>query len=247
MNRSKLLFATLLAAAAPLAHAATPTIAAAVADPGRPAADTARDADRKPAEMLAFAGIRPGMVVMDIMPGGGYFTRLFSVAVGPTGKVIAYVPAEVAAKFTKSLPSAQAVAAEPGRSNVMVAHDALMDVPPDNFLDVAWTAQNYHDLHNLPGFDGVAYDRLVYKALKPGGTYVVLDHAAAAGSGLSATDTLHRIDPAVVRREVEAAGFTYDGASTVLANRADDHTLKIFDPAIRGHTDQFVYRFRKPK
>jgi len=217
---------------------------AALADPARPQADRDRDADRKPREMLEFAGVKPGMTVVDIIPGGGYFTRLFSDVVGPTGKVIAYVPDEMLVKSQAGLERAQAAAA--GRSNVEVVHDPLMHSGPTNAFDVVWTSQNYHDLHNMPGVDAVAFDRLVYKSLKPGGVYVILDHVAPAGSGLAATNTTHRIDPATVKAEAIAAGFVFDGESKVLANPADTHELKVFDPALRGKTDQFIYRFKKP-
>jgi len=95
--------------------------------------------------------------------------------------------------------------------------------------------------------DMAKFDAAVFKALKPGGLFVILDHAAAAGSGVSATNTLHRIDPEVVKQEVTAAGFVYEGETEVLRNPADDHTKKVFDPSLRGHTDQFVFRFQKPK
>ena len=238
--------ALILAAASAHAAAPSPAIAAAVADPTRPAADRDRDADRKPAEMLAFAGIKPGMVVVDMLPGRGYFTRLFSDAVGPTGKVIAYVPDENLARFPKALDAINAIAAEPNHKNVQAEHNPLMAPGPDNVADVVWTSQNYHDLHNMTGVDLVAFNKLVFRSLRPGGVYVVLDHSAPAGSGASATSTLHRIDPATVRQEAEAAGFVFDGASNVLANPADPRTAGVFDPSIRGHTDQFVLRFRKP-
>jgi predicted methyltransferase len=234
----------------PALAAPAPTIATAVADPSRPAADRARDAARKPAEMLAFAGVKPGMTVLEILPGGGYFTRLFSTAVGPTGHVLAYVPDELVQAPFKPLESATAITQEAGRGNVRVIHDPIMqDVPADaaNTLDLVWTSQNYHDLQSIPGADPVGVNRLIFKALKPGGTYVVLDHSAARGSGISAARTLHRIEAAQVRREVEAAGFVFAGESKLLANPADPRTANVFDPAIRGRTDQFVYRFRKPK
>lgn len=114
-------------------------------------------------------------------------------------------------------------------------------------VDLFWTVQNYHDVANLDGETGLrAFNKAVFAALKPGGTYVVIDHAARAGSRLRDTKTLHRIEPAAVKAEVTAAGFTFVGASTVLANPADDHSRRVFDPAIRGHTDQFVFKFRKP-
>ncbi|UAK23980.1 class I SAM-dependent methyltransferase [Sphingomonas nostoxanthinifaciens] len=238
--------AAALAVASPAFSAAPAGYAAAIADPGRPAADTARDAERKPAEMLAFAGVKPGMVVMDLVPGGGYFTRLFSAAVGPKGKVIAYVPDEFAQKVAKALPAIQPVIAEPGRGNVMISHDPLMAPAPPGTIDIVWTSENYHDLHNLGGVDVAAFDKRVFDALRPGGVFVVMDHVAPAGSGFANTSDLHRVDPAAVRKEIESAGFKFDGESSVLANPDDPHTAKVFDPAIRGKTDKFLYRFRKP-
>jgi predicted methyltransferase len=232
--------------AATTAYAASPAIDAAVADTTRPAADRDRDAERKPADMLAFAGVKPGMVVMDILPGGGYFTRLFSDVVGPNGQVISYVPDEMYAGRPKSLDGVTAIAAEPAHKNVKPAHDPALASGPANVLDVVWTSQNYHDLHNIQGLDLVAFNKAIYASVRPGGVYVVLDHSAPAGSGVADTNTLHRIDEAVVRKEVEAAGFVFDGESKVLANPADPRTVKVFDPSIRGHTDQFVLRFRKP-
>lgn len=235
----------LLAFAAPAAAPAL-AIAAAIADPSRPAADKARDDERKPADMLAFAGIKPGMVVLEMMPGGGYFTRLFSDVVGPKGKVIAYVPDEFLAKSTRAIDGVTALSKEAGRENITVEHDPLMQPGPDNLVDLAWTSQNYHDFHNLPGIDMIAANKVLFRMIRPGGTYIVLDHSAPAGSGAANTQDLHRIDAALVRQEVEAAGFVFDGESKVLANPADTRTVKVFDPAIRGHTDQFVFRFHKP-
>jgi predicted methyltransferase len=218
----------------------------AVADPRRPAADVARDADRKPVEMLRFAELKPGQVVGELLPGGGYFTRLFSKAVGPKGQVYAIIT-EAQAKGDKP-PPVNAIAADPSYANVkvVVANLAKLELPAK--ADIVWTSQNYHDLHLAKmNLDVAAVNRAIFQALKPGGLYVIVDHAAAAGTGLDVPDKLHRIDPAIVRREVEAAGFVYEGQSTVLRNPADDHHLLVFDPAIRGHTDQFVYKFRKPK
>lgn len=225
---------------------ATADIAGAIADPGRPAADVARDAERKPADMLVFAELKPGDVVAELLPGGGYFTRLFSKAVGPKGRVYAIVT-ESQAKADKP-PAVNAIAADPAYPNVKVvaADFAKLQLPEP--VDLVWTSQNYHDLHLAKmNLDVAAVNRAIFQALKPGGLYVIVDHAAAAGAGLDVPDKLHRIDPAIVRREVEAAGFRYEGQSSVLRNRADDHQRLVFDPAIRGHTDQFVYKFRKPK
>lgn len=232
--------------AVPAAAQAPAHVAAAVADPGRPAADVARDAVRKPADMLAFAETRPGEVVAEVLPGGGYFTRLFSKAVGPKGRVYALLP-EAALKAEKP-PAVNAIAADPAFANVKVVGADFTRMQLPEKVDLVWTSQNYHDLH-LPrmNVDVAAVNRAVFEALKPGGLYVVLDHAAPAGSGLDMPAKLHRIDPAIVRREVEAAGFRFEGESQVLRNPADDHAKSPFDPAIRGHTDQFVYKFRKPR
>jgi predicted methyltransferase len=246
IRAASLTLAMLLVTAAAQAADPAPSIAAAVADPTRPTADRDRDAERKPAEMLAFIGVKPGMVVIDLLPGGGYFTRLFSTAVGPTGKVVAYVPDEMFAGRPKSLDAINAIAAEPAHKNVQALHDPALAPGPQNIADVVWTSQNYHDLHNVPGLDVVAFNKVIYGSIRPGGVYVVLDHSAPSGSGLTATSTLHRIDEATVRKEVEAAGFKYDGKSKLLANPSDSRTTKVFDPAIRGHTDQFILRFRKP-
>lgn len=252
MSRRLMMIATALAlvaggpGVAGAAPASSPAVAAAIADPGRPAADVARDADRKPAAMLAFAEVKPGEVVAELLPGGGYFTRLFSKAVGPDGRIYALVT-EAQAKAEKP-PAVNAIAADPAYANVKVLAADFTAMPLPEKADLVWTSQNYHDLHLARfGLDVVAVNRAVFQALKPGGLYVVVDHAAAAGTGLDVPDRLHRIDPAIVRREVEAAGFRFEGETSALRNPADDHSLLVFDPAIRGHTDQFVYKFRKPK
>lgn len=248
MTRSTIIMGLLIACAAPAAQAAAPAAAirAAIADTARPATDRDRDADRKPSEMLAFSTVEPGMVVLEMMPGGGYFTRLFSDIVGPKGKVMAYVPDEFLTRGTRAIDGVTALAKEPGRENIQVGHDPLMQQGPDNIADIIWTSQNYHDFHGLPGVDMIAANKILFRMLRPGGVYIVADHAAPAGSGAANIQDLHRIDPALVRKEVEAAGFIFDGESKALANPTDNHTLKVFDPALRGHTDQFVLRFRKP-
>lgn len=221
-------------------------IQAALADSRRPAEDTARDGARHPAETLAFAAIEPGDRVGEIFPGGGYFTRLFAVAVGEQGRVYPTIrPEGVAGQFETPI---LAVAAQyPNAVMARTPYDALAYPEP---LDVIFTAQNYHDMpitaYGLG--DRMAMNRTAFAALKPGGLYVIIDHSAAAGSPVQ-TDgqsALHRIDQAIVRREVEAAGFAFDGESEVLRNPADPRTASVFDPSIRGHTDQFMMRFRKP-
>ena len=241
--------ASALAAASGADAASTQAIAAAVSDPARPATDTARDANRKPAETLSFAGVRPGDAVADYAAGSGYFTRLFGDVVGPQGHVYAAVPSElfVYPNIVKGIGEIQTWAVHHPNTTVIMA-SALEAARYPQKLDVFFIAQNYHDLHdNFMGpVDMAAFNAAVYSALKPGGIYLVLDHVAASGAPADVTDTLHRIEPSTVRREVEAAGFRYDGESSVLANPADSHTTGVFDKSIRGHTDQFIYRFRKP-
>lgn len=234
-----------------LAAPAAPAPAAATTDAGRPAADTALDASRHPAEMLAFSRVKAGDTVIDIWPGAGYWSRLFSAKVGPKGKVIAYVPAEITGFKSNPLALAKAIGTEAGHANVEAFSDPFASAPKPEArgtIDVAWTFENYHDFHDsfMKGADVDAFNRAMFTLLKPGGYYIVVDHAAATGSGLSHTEDLHRIDPATIKAEVEKAGFRFDGESKVLANPADPHTAKIFDPAIRGQTDRVAYRFRKP-
>ena len=250
MKTSLLLAATAALALSAGASLAAPTKEqlAAVADAGRPAADKERDANRKPAEMLEFAGVKPGQTVADYIPGGGYFTRIFSKAVGPKGKVLAVINAPPAgAAPPANPPPIRAVAADPAYGNIEVVQTPLIEMKLPQQVDVLWTSQNYHDVYVRNPENGRKATKAIYDNLKPGGVFVVLDHAAAAGTAPDPQDRLHRIDPALVRKEVEAAGFKFEGESKLLRNAADDHTKAVFDPAIRGKTDQFVYKFRKPK
>lgn len=227
--------------------APSPAIAAAVADKGRPEADTKRDADRKPAQMLEFAGVAPGQKVADFIPGGGYFTRIFAKAVGPTGKVFA-VTNPPPATATAPAPIV-GIAADPQYGNITLVSTGVGSFKLPEQVDVFWTSQNYHDLYlTRLNVDVPAATKQIYDSVKPGGVFIVLDHVAAPGADVVSTaNTLHRIDPAAVKKAVEAVGFKYEGESKLLANPADDHTEGVFDPALRGHTDQFVYKFRKPK
>ncbi|QWT21566.1 hypothetical protein KPL74_06055 [Bacillus sp. NP157] len=242
-------FSVTAASAAP--PAANPAIAAAVAGSHRPAKDTDEDAVRHPAELVAFSKVKAGDTVMDVWPGGGYWSRLFSPVVGPKGKVYAYVPAEITSFKSDPLAIARALAAEPAYHNIEAISDPLASPPPAkmfNTFDVIWTFENYHDLHDsfMKGASVDAFNQAVFKLLKPGGYYVIVDHAAAKGQGLKNTEDLHRIEVATVKAEVEKAGFVLDEESALLANAADDHTMKIFDPAVKGKTDRFMLRFRKP-
>jgi predicted methyltransferase len=244
---SALAGALLLSAAAQAA--ADAAIDAAIADPTRPVSDTGRDALRKPAQTLEFTGIRAGDVVADYAAGGGYFTRLFAGVVGPKGHVYALVPSALFTfpNIVKGIGEIQAWAVPHANVTVTFA-DALAALRLPQPLDVFFISQNYHDLKdNFMGpVDTAAFNAAVFAALKPGGVYVVLDHVAAPGAPAEVTDTLHRIDPQLVRREIEAAGFRFAGESEVLRNPADPHTAGVFDKSIRGRTDQFLFRFVKP-
>jgi predicted methyltransferase len=231
------------------AIAAVPAnITAALADKARPAADTARDAARKPGELLALAGVKPGQKVADFMMGGGYFTRILAPAVGATGKVYGYQCTEFI-KFRAAYGAEQSGVVADYKNVTAVTNPLSATGLPDG-LDLVLTVQNYHDLHLKPFAADTAdsVNKQIFKALKPGGIYLIVDHAAAAGAPLETADKLHRIDEAVVKKEVEAAGFKLVAQDDkLLGNPADDHTINVFQPAIRGKTDQFVLKFQKPK
>jgi predicted methyltransferase len=238
----------LLAARAANAADTIPSyVTAAIADPAR-GKDAQADARRHPAELVAFARIKPGDVVVDLIPGGGYFTRIFSKLVGPKGHVYAIWPSEYAKVDDDEVPLTQALVKDPQYANVTLITQPAAQFSAPVPVDVVWTSQNYHDYSDkfMGPTDLKLLNDAVFKALKPGGVYVVIDHAAAAGSGHRDTDTLHRIDEQAVKTEVPAAGFVLEAESDVLRNPADDHTIIVFDKAIRGHTDQFALRFRKP-
>jgi predicted methyltransferase len=205
----------------------------------------------KLSELLQFARVDAGSTVIDVYPGDGEWTRLFSDTVGPKGRVYSFVPAEVAHFKNDPLGSMQALAKEPGRENVEAVSADLTAMPEvTQPADVLWLHLFYHDLHTdlmkARGATAADFNRAVYEQLKPGGAYVIIDHAAAIGTGASNAQSLHRIESASVRKEVEAAGFVLDAQSTLLANKDDPHSIKAFDPAIKGETDRFVYRFVKP-
>lgn len=205
----------------------------------------------KVSELIRFARVDAGATVIDIYPGDGDWTRLFSGAVGPEGRVYSFVPAEVADFKNDPVGRMRTLAKEPGRENVEAVSADLVAMPQATpQADVVWLHLFYHDLHTAlmqsRGATAARFNRAVYERLKPGGYYVIVDHAAAAGTGTGDAQSLHRIDPASVREEVGAAGFALDAESTLLANKEDPHSAKVFDPSVKGKTDRFAYRFVRP-
>ena len=238
-----------LMAGAALAATIPAYVNAAVADSARPDADRQRDAGRKPAEVLALAGVKRGMKVGELIPGGGYYTRLLSDVVGSGGHVYGLWPDGMAKGAPQMLEAVAKIG--PNVSNVTIGADTLN--APEK-LDVVWTSENYHDLHNpgrgaapgTPQPDVRPFNKAVFDALKPGGIYLIEDHAAAAGAGPEATVKMHRIEPGQVKAEVEAVGFKLVDQSDALKNPADPHTSPVFSPDIRGHTDKLLFKFKKP-
>ncbi len=225
--------------AAPLVAAGATSFAILLSSAERPEADKARDADRKPAELMAFGGIKAGAVVAELAPGGGYYTRLLSLAVGPKGHVytLSGKPSAVVQEWAKTHPNTTE------QSGLAVAK--LAPVP----VDVVWTALNYHDFKNVKDGDSdmaIKLSKAAFATLKPGGIYLINDHESGLGTGASATSTLHRIEMAYVIKDVEALGFKLDGKSDMLRHADDDHSKHENDVA-RGKTDQMVLRFKKPK
>lgn len=211
----------------------------------KPPQDALSDPSMKGPEVLAFIGLKPGDKVADIV--AGRFVRAESQAVGPTGKVYAVETSEIAKAHPEIHKLMDMLTAAPG-SNVIASYDPVATPLPKG-LDAVFIRQNYHDLYDkfMGPADVPAFNKNVYAALKPGGVYVILDHEDVAGSGISHTETTHRIEGARVKADMAAAGFKFDGESKTLANPEDDHSKMVFHPAIKGKTDQFLYRFRKPK
>jgi predicted methyltransferase len=252
MKRLRLLSAFTAVVVAAMAvgatHAAAPSyVATAIADPSRPEADRQRDGARHTAELMAFAQLKTGQKVADYMPGAGFFTRVFAKIVGPAGHVYAEFPQFMADFEKNEVAAIKALAADPGYANVSFVVTPAGAFDTSEPLDLIWTSQNYHDLQfGLKHDEIIALDKAIYAALKPGGVLLVIDHVAAPGAGWSVAPKLHRIEPREIRADMKAAGFRFEAESRILRNRKDDHTLSVFDPAIRGRTDQVVYRFRKP-
>jgi predicted methyltransferase len=222
-------------------------VKAAVDDSSRPEKDRDRDVNRKPELVIAFAGIKPGLRVGELMPGGGYFTRIFCRILGPKGHLYT-IAINPVVKRDPPPPDAGAATAVPDRCTNITAQsaDAAAFALPGG-LDVVWTSENYHDLHNafFGKPDMKAFDTVIFNALKPGGVFIVEDHVAAAGSGARDTETLHRIDPELVKQEVTRVGFKFEAASDALHNGDDTHDAKVFE--LKGRSDKFLLKFRKPR
>jgi len=241
-SASLVLAGAVMAADAPVSKA----VMAALADPARSAEDRAKDENRKAAQVATFAEVKPGDKVADLFPGSGYFTRIFSKIVGPKGVVYGVV--------SKADKGSDALGSDPAFPNVKIAAQPWELFNPPQKLDVVFNSQFFHDLFNPEygaaggGPEGVAkVDKAIFDALKPGGVYIVIDHAGRPGTGYSEMNTLHRIEEPVVKKMLTDAGFVLDGESEILRNPADTRAMPVFDPSIRGKTDQFVLRFRKPK
>ena len=229
-------------------HFSQAALDTALGDPGRKEQRESSDARRKPAELIALAGVSPGDKVVDLIPGNGYWTRIFSKIVGPKGKVYAVWPQAYAKEATGDVATLQKLSADSYYGNIVSGVQPTAEVTAPEPVDVVWTSQNYHDYPDefMGKVDPSVLNRAVFKILKPGGTYFIIDHAAKAGRGIADTDTLHRIEAATVKAQVEAAGFKFAGESKVLENPADPLDIPVFDKSIRGHTSQFAYKFVKP-
>jgi len=216
-------------------------IRAAIDDPARTAEQRARDANRKPAELLMMSGIKPGNTVVEFASFGQYFTTFLADIVGPQGKVYMYDLPYTDKRAGDA--SRVFVAAHPNSQYQLVDYN-IVELPQQ--VDAVFMVLYYHDLF-INHIDTASLDTRIFNALKPGGIFLVVDHNAKPGSGVADTPKLHRIDPAVIAKEVTAAGFKLIKRSDLLAHPGDDHTQIVFAPGLRGLTDQTVFVFRKPK
>ncbi len=253
LSVSVLFLGTFAAVAGKAASVAIPTyISNAVADSSRSMVDVQRDAVRKPAEILAFAGAKPGDKVGELIPGKGYYSQLLCRVVGVQGHVytmginrtvqVSRPPPDVAVDAMGTAPTP----IQTPCSNITTATGNAAELILPGGLDLVWTSENYHDLNNkaFGSPDMKKFNKAIFDALKPGGVYLIEDHAAEAGSGGRDTETLHRIDVAQVKTEVTSAGFVFEASSDVLHNPEDAHTARVFD--MSGKSDKFVLKFRKP-
>lgn len=259
MNKFALLLATPLAiclascatyASDPVSVDQTASIAAAVSQSSRPDAARQLDEGRMPVETLDFLGLAPGMDAADLIPGEGYWTEIMAHAVGPNGSVTALQPEQFYAGEKEAAAWAAMNARAGGVELVRYPFEAF--TYRANSFDFAIMNLNYHDLYwtsekyNVPLTDPDKYLAALYSAMKPGGIVGIIDHVGEGSDTRALVDKTHRIDPAVVRSDFERAGFVLEASSDILANPEDNHEVSVFDPSIRGKTDRFVFRFRKP-
>jgi len=245
------LLAAALCSGSLAAFAAAPAIpdyvAAAVNDPGRPAADVAQDPLYRPAEVFAFSRIKPGDKVFEFFAGGvgGYHLRILSKLVGPKGHVYAAVAQEMVDQRPTAGDGVKAIAANPEYSNVTVLVEPARSPSAPEPLDAFVILSVYHDMHTPAPFgtgDLAPFNRAVFAALKPGGTYFVTDFAAPKGSGFTVTPQVHRVEPEAEKAEIMQAGFLFDGSSDALAKADDDYSAHS-----KAGSDQFTFLFHKPK
>jgi predicted methyltransferase len=244
--RLPLLLASIALAAASAAGAQPADYQPAVDFSGRPADARALDAGRHPAEVLDFMGLKKGMHAIDVLTGSGYYAEIMAQAVGPKGSVVAWEPQAFADRAKDKLDPLLA-----RESNVKLATDFRASTTPNTY-DFGMIHLNYHDFYwesekfKVPRTDPNQVLAALYAAMKPGGIVAVVDHVGPAGDTRAIVDKLHRIDPETVKADFQRAGFVLDGQSDMLRMPDDDHTKNVFDPAIRGKTDRFVFRFKKP-
>jgi predicted methyltransferase len=250
MKRAIVLAALMSTLAMGVASAAPPAyIQKAIADSKRPKEDTSRDVQRLPGELIEWAGIRPGMSVVDLLPGTGYFTRIFSDVVGPKGHVYAYFGPQYDDRLVKAGvdPNNQFVDIKAQYPNVGTIHGPLNGFVTPTLVDVVWISDNYHDTHNKQyAADVAGMNKAVFASLKHGGVYIIVDHRAVKGAGADSTEKLHRMDEDIAKQEIEAAGFKLVAESKMLTRPQDDDTKRVFEEGEHDHTDQMVLKFRKP-
>jgi predicted methyltransferase len=241
--------AAALCIAAPATAQTAADYAAAVSAPGRPASQTALDEGRKPAEVLAFLGLKQGMTAADVMAGAGYYSEIMARVVGPKGKVVAYEPSQFAGDPKGVAAWAELKARQANMSLTVYPFDAF--AAPANSLDFTLLHLVYHDLYwqseqyKVPRSDPAAFLKTLFAATRAGGIVGVIDHVGPAGDTRATVEKLHRMDPEVLKADFKAAGFVLEAESGLLRAPGDDHSKGVFDPAIRGKTDRVVYRFRK--
>ena len=254
MRSLKLILAAALVAAPFAAGAvvqAPANVAAAVASPGRSADNVKLDASRKPAQLLQFFGLRRGMHVLDMFGGNRYWAEIVAPAVGPQGKVVVWEPTQF---YDDDSKKAFAVFAAKTPNVSIVSSPFEAPKLPADYANFVLINLNYHDVYwesvknGVKRMEPAAFLKALYTSVKPGGIVGVVDHRAKPGGDTrQVVDALHRIDPAVVRADFQRAGFRLEAESRMLANPADNHSLLVFDPKIRGKTDRFIFKFRKPR